>query len=122
MWKYKQKVQTLKKGSVLVGVVKKGVDMEIRWKLIEKQLSGACTNIMDIDNNLEPGLDGVDKHVESKNQADSATQIPKTSIESMKIVQVKFENTSAGLDIAFLAAKSPSQSISYREICYLSSY
>jgi len=63
---------------------------------------------MDIDINLEPG--GSDKNVESKNQADSATEIPKTSSESMKAVQDKFENTSAGLDIRFFAAEFPSQS------------
>jgi len=48
--------------------------------------------------------------VESKNQADSATEIHKTSSESMKVVQDKFENTGAGLGIGFLAAEFPSQS------------
>ena len=72
--------------------------------------SGACTNTMDIDINLEPGAGGSDKYVGSKNKADSATEIPKTSSESMKVVQDKFENTSAGLDIGFLAAEFPSQS------------
>jgi len=32
-------MQILKKGRVLVAVVKKRADMEIKWKLIEKQLS-----------------------------------------------------------------------------------
>ena len=36
--------------------------------------SEACTNIMDIDINSEPGTD--DKYEHSKNQADSATGIP----------------------------------------------
>jgi len=61
--------------------------------------SGGCTNIMDTDIDLEPGPCGSDKNVESKNQADSATEIPKTSGESMKVVQDKFENTSVGLHI-----------------------
>jgi len=34
------KMTSLKKGRVLVGVVKKKADMEIRLKLIEKQLPG----------------------------------------------------------------------------------
>jgi len=65
---------------------------------------------MDIDINLEPGPSGLDKDVKSKNQADSAKEIPKTSSESMKVVQDKFENTRAVLDIGFLAAEFPSQS------------
>jgi len=40
---------------------------------------GACTNTMDMDINLEPGPGGADKKVESKNQEDSATEIPKIS-------------------------------------------
>jgi len=55
---------------------------------------------MDIDIDLQPGPGaGADMNVESKNQADSAPEIPKTSSESMKVVQDKFENISAGLDI-----------------------
>jgi len=72
--------------------------------------SGACKNIMDIDIDLEPGPGGSDKNVVSKNQADSETQIPKTSSESMKVVLDNFENTSARLDIGYLAAEFPSQS------------
>jgi len=68
-----------------------------------KTTSGACTNTMDIDINLEPGPDGTDQNLDSQNQADSATEIPKTSSESMKVVQNTIENTSAGLDIGFLA-------------------
>ena len=49
--------------------------------------SGACTHTMGIDVNSEPGPGGADKDVESKIQADSATEIPKTSSESMKVVQ-----------------------------------
>ena len=64
---------------------------------------------MDIDINLESGPGRSDKDVESKNQAASATEIPKTSSESMKVVQDKFENTSPGLDIGFLP-EFPSQS------------
>jgi len=45
---------------------------------------------MDVDINLEPGPGGSDKDVESKNQADSATEIPKTSRESMKVVKINF--------------------------------
>jgi len=71
--------------------------------------SDACINIMDIDINLETGPGGTDQNVESKNQADSATEIPKTSSESIKVVQDKFENTSAVHDIGFLAAEFPSQ-------------
>ena len=41
--------------------------------------SGACTNTMDIDINSEPGPGRADKNVDSKNQADSATEIPKSS-------------------------------------------
>jgi len=37
---------------------------------------------MDMDINLEPGPGRADKNVESKNQADSATEIPKTSVNS----------------------------------------
>jgi len=33
---------------------------------------------------------GSDKNVESKNQADSATEIPKTGSGSMKVVQDQF--------------------------------
>jgi len=44
-----------------------------------KTTSGACTNTMDMDINLEPGPGGADKNVESKHQVDSATEIPKTS-------------------------------------------
>ena len=72
--------------------------------------SGACTNTVDIDISLEPEPGGSDKDVESKNPTDSATDIPKTSSESMKVVQDKFENASAGLDIGFLAAEFSSQS------------
>jgi len=66
--------------------------------------------MMDIDIDLEPGPGGTDQKVESKTQAGSATEFSKTSSESMKVVQDKFENTSAGLDIGFLAAEFPSQS------------
>jgi len=65
---------------------------------------------MDIDINLEPEPGESDKDVESKNLTASATEIPKTSSESMKVVQDKFENTSAGIDIGFLASEFPSQS------------
>jgi len=60
--------------------------------------------------NLEPGPDGSDENVESKHQANNATEIPKTSSESMQVVQDKLENTTAGLDIGFLAAEFVSQS------------
>ena len=42
---------------------------------------------MDMDINSEPGLGKADKSVDSKNQTDSATEIPKTNSESMKVVQ-----------------------------------
>jgi len=35
-----QKMKILKKGRVLVAVVKKRADMETKWELIEKQLPG----------------------------------------------------------------------------------
>jgi len=43
-------------------------------------------NTMNSDVNVEQRPGGSDKNVESKNQADSATEIPKTSCESMKVV------------------------------------
>jgi len=52
--------------------------------------SGACTNIMDTDIDLEPEPCGSDKNVESKKQADSAIEIPETSSESKKVVPDKF--------------------------------
>jgi len=52
--------------------------------------SGACTNTTDVDSKLERGPGGADKNVESKNEADSATEIPKTSSEPIKVVQDKF--------------------------------
>ena len=45
-------------------------------KDINRNKSGACTNAMDIDINSEPGPGRADKSVDSKNQADSATEIP----------------------------------------------
>ena len=41
--------------------------------------SEACTNIMEININSEPEPGTGDKYVHSKNQADSATEIPKSS-------------------------------------------
>ena len=42
---------------------------------------------MDID--INSGPDRADKSVDSENQADSATEIPKSNCESMKVVQDK---------------------------------
>ena len=75
--------------------------------------SETCTNTTDIDINLEPGPGGADNHVGSKNQADSATEISKSSSESMKVVPDKVEKNSTGLvglDIEFLTEEFPSQS------------
>ena len=47
--------------------------------------SGACTNTMGIEINTGPGR--ADKSVDSKNQADSATEIRKLKSESLKVVQ-----------------------------------
>ena len=102
-------MQILKKGRVLVAIVKKS-RCRNKTEANRETTSGACANTMDIDINLEPGPGGSDKNGESKNQADSATEIPKTSGESMKVVQDKFESTSTGLDIGFLGAEFPSQS------------
>ena len=68
---------------------------------------------MDIDINSEPGPGRADKSVDSKNQADSATEIPTSNSESMKVVQDKFYKISTGLIgqyIGFLTAEFPSQS------------
>ena len=76
--------------------------------------SEACTNIMDIDNNSEPGPGTDDRYVHSKNQASRATEIPKSSSESMKVVPVNLKKNSTdglvGLDVGFLTAEIPSQS------------
>ena len=45
--------------------------------------------MMDIDINSKPGPDEADEHVDSKKQADSATEIPMISSESMKVAQDK---------------------------------
>ena len=66
---------------------------------------------MDINSEPEPG--GADKNVDSTNQADSATEIPKQRSESMKVVQDKFIKNSTelfGLDIGFITAEVFSQS------------
>ena len=68
---------------------------------------------MAIDINSEPGAVGADKTINSTNQAGSATEISKTSNESVKIVKDKFEKIRTGLDgldIGFLTAECPSQS------------
>ena len=68
---------------------------------------------MVVDINSEPGPGRADKNVDSKNQADSATEIPKSNSESMKMFQDKLENNSTGLvrrDIGFLTAEFHSQS------------
>ena len=52
--------------------------------------SGACANTSDVDSKLERGPGGAHKNVESKNEADSATEIPKTRSESIEVVQDKF--------------------------------
>jgi len=93
----------------LVSAVKKRADGN-KMEAHRETNSRACTNTIDVDINLEPGVGGADKNVESQNQADGATEIPKTNSESMKVVQDKYENTSAGLDIGFLAAEFPSHS------------
>ena len=76
--------------------------------------SEACTNIMDIDINSEPGPGPDDRYVHSKNQAGRATEIPKSSSESMKVVPVNLKKNSTdglvSLDIGFLTAEIPSQS------------
>ena len=44
---------------------------------------------MDIDVNSEPGSGRADKSVDSKNQASTATEIPKSNSKSMNVVQDK---------------------------------
>ena len=53
--------------------------------------SGACKTTMDKDINSEPGPGRADKSVDSKNQVDSETEIPKSNSESMKVVQAKLK-------------------------------
>ena len=68
---------------------------------------------MDIDITAEPGPGIADKSVDSKNQTDSDTEIPRSSSESMQVVQDKFDMISTGLvglDIGFLTAEFHSQS------------
>ena len=75
--------------------------------------SGACTNTMDIDINSEPGLGRANRSVDSKNQADSAAEIPKSSSESTIVVQVRLKKNCSGLvglDIGYLTAEFDSQS------------
>ena len=63
---------------------------------------------MNIDINLKPGIGTADKHVDSKNQPDSATEIFKSSSESIKIIPDKFLKNSTGLvrlDIRFITAE-----------------
>jgi len=110
MWKYVQKMKILKKEKSVGGSREKESRYRNKMEANKETTSEACKNIMDIDIDLEPGPGGSDKNVVSKNQADSATEIPKTSSESMKVVQDKFENTSAGLHIGFIAAEFPSKS------------
>ena len=43
--------------------------------------SGTCTNTKDTDFDSEPGPGGADKIVDSKNQADSKTEIPRICSE-----------------------------------------
>ena len=74
---------------------------------------GECTNTMDIDINSELGPDRADRSVDYKSQADSVTEVPKSSSEKMKAVPDKCHKNSIGLvgfDIAFLTAEFPSQS------------
>ena len=75
---------------------------------------------MDVDINLEPGPGGSDKDVESKNQADSATEIPKTSRESMKVVKINFRILA--LDLTWIPRSRTSLSIRHRQLCYQRSY
>ena len=76
--------------------------------------SEACTNIMDIDNSSEPGPGTDDRYVHFKSQAGRATEIPKSSSESMKVVPVNLKKNSTdglvSLDIGFLTAEILSQS------------
>ena len=52
---------------------------------------------MDKNINLETGPAIADKHVDFKNQADSRTEIPKSSSESIKVFPDKFEKNRLGL-------------------------
>ena len=80
--------------------------------------SVTCTNMMDTDLNSGPGPAEADKNMDSKNQADSETEITKASSESMneppaKPVQNRIEQSNTGLvrlDIGFLTTEFPSQS------------
>jgi len=74
--------------------------------------SGACTNIMDTDIDLEPGPCGSDKNVESKKQADSATEIPKTSSKSMKVCTFH-DGCKQGIDQQIFNRKSISRKITH---------
>ena len=66
-----------------------------------------------IDINSKPGIGIADKHVDSKNQPDSATEIFKSSSESIKVIPDKLKKSSTGLvrfDIKFLTAEISCQS------------
>ena len=79
--------------------------------------SEACTNIMDTDNNSEPGPGTDDRYVHFKNQAGHATEIPKSSSESMKVVPVNLKKIALmGLSALTL------DSSRHRELCYQRSY
>ena len=56
----------------------------------------ACTNTMNIDINSEPGSGRAEKSVDSNSQTDSATEIPKSKSESLKVVRDKYEKISTG--------------------------
>ena len=61
-----------------------------------EEISGACTNTMDINTNSEPGHGGADKNVDSKKQAGCASDIRLTIRESIKVVQDKIGKISTG--------------------------
>ena len=73
---------------------------------------------MDIDINSEPGYTA-DKHVDSKNQADSPIEISKSSCDSMKVVPDKFEKIA--LFLSGLTLESSQQKFllnRHRELCH----